>query len=165
MSKVSRTFRIDSKLSKALDIIFKRQGDHTYNVEQALYGYKPIADLLNDKPTKAVAKPKAVIEIPDVINQQAWSEWVEYRKSKKKTVSKAAATKQFKMLSNYAFDIQQQIIDQSIQNDYQGLFELKGVANVQTQQSAMKNLTNTDWASGIELADDFIDGQSVVIDG
>lgn len=66
------------------------------------------------------------IVIPDGINNSAWKEWVDYRKSKKKTVSQAAAKKQFKFLTNYALDLQQQIIDQSIQNDYQGLFEPKG---------------------------------------
>lgn len=66
------------------------------------------------------------IEIPENINSEAWQEWIEYRKSKKKPVSKIAANKQFKLLGNYDFYNQQLIINQSIQNDYQGLFELKG---------------------------------------
>ena len=65
------------------------------------------------------------ILIPDGINAVAWNEWVDYRKTKKKVISQAAATKQFKLLTNYALDVQQQIINQSIQNDYQGLFDLK----------------------------------------
>ena len=82
----------------------------------------------NDKPIT-----KEII-IPDGINQPAWDEWIDYRKSKKKTVSQAAAKKQFKLLTNYAFEVQQQIIDQSIQNDYQGLFAPKGNNNDQTHQ-------------------------------
>ena len=39
MTKVSRTFRIDQELSKALDKLHKRQGDYTYHVEQALKAY------------------------------------------------------------------------------------------------------------------------------
>jgi len=74
------------------------------------------------------------IVIPGGINQPAWSEWIAYRKSKKKTVSQAAAKKQFKLLLDYDLLTQQQIIDQSIQNDYQGLFAPKGNANDQTHQ-------------------------------
>lgn len=98
---------------------------------------------------KNLNKPKNVIIIPEGINQPAWNEWIEYRKSKKKTVSSAAAKKQFKLLTDYAFDVQQQIIDQSIQNDYQGLFAPKGGINGSqpAQQSAMNNLTDTSWAN------------------
>lgn len=74
------------------------------------------------------------IIIPDGINQPAWNEWVAYRKSKKKTVSQAAAKKQFKLLLNYDLLTQQQIIDQSIQNDYQGLFAPKWSTNEQAHQ-------------------------------
>jgi len=92
----------------------------------------------SDRPVTAnknVKKDKNVIIIPDGINQPAWNEWVAYRNSKKKTVSQVAAKKQFKLLANYAFEVQQQIIDQSIQNDYQGLFEPKGNTNEVNQRS------------------------------
>jgi hypothetical protein len=100
---------------------------------------KSKSDSKNDSDSKRLV-------IPDGINQPAWIEWIEYRKSKKKTVSPAAAKKQFKLLSNYAFDVQQQIIDQSIQNDYQGLFEPKGNTNGQNQSGgnpAANRLTPT----------------------
>jgi len=64
--------------------------------------------------------------IPDGINLDSWEEWETYRKSKKKTISKHAAAKQFKLLLKYSKDQQAIIINQSIQNDYQGLFEPKG---------------------------------------
>jgi len=83
---------------------------------------------------KNIKNENKIIIIPDGINQSAWNEWVAYRKSKKKTVSQAAAKKQFKLLTNYDFEVQQQIIDQSIQNDYQGLFAPKGNNNDQTHQ-------------------------------
>jgi uncharacterized protein YdaU (DUF1376 family) len=86
------------------------------------------------KPLTTNHKPlNKEILIPDGINELAWKEWVDYRKSKRKPISQAAAKKQFKLLSNYAFDLQKQIIDQSIQNDYQGLFELKGNSNAANQ--------------------------------
>ena len=84
----------------------------------------------NDKNVKNVRKE---ILIPDGINASAWNEWVEYRKAKKKNVSQAAANKQFKLLGTYSDFDQQQIVNQSISNDYQGLFELKGQSNGQHQ--------------------------------
>ena len=57
MTKVSRTFRIDQKLSTALDKLYTRHGDNTYHVEQALSTYLPI--MLLDAQTKTeVAPPK-----------------------------------------------------------------------------------------------------------
>ena len=56
-------------------------------------------------------------------NKNAWGEWIEYRKSKGKKISEAAAKKQIKFLSGYPANVQQQIVDKSITNDYQGLFE------------------------------------------
>ena len=83
--------------------------------------------------SKSDSKNKEIL-IPDGINAVAWNEWVDYRKTKKKVISQAAATKQFKLLTNYALDVQQQIINQSIQNDYQGLFEPRG-SNENNQRS------------------------------
>jgi len=74
------------------------------------------------------------ILIPAGINESAWNEWIDYRNSKKKKVSQAAANKQFKLLAKYSDFDQQQVINQSISNDYQGLFELKGQSNGQYQQ-------------------------------
>ena len=68
------------------------------------------------------------------INQPAWKEWVTFRRvDKKKSISKAAAVKQLNILSEFDFPTQQQIIDQSITNDYQGLFPVK-----QNQQQVAK---------------------------
>jgi hypothetical protein len=87
-------------------------------------------------------KNEKKIIIPDGINQQAWNEWIDYRKSKKKTVSQKAANKQFKLLTNYDFDVQQHIIDHSIQNDYQGLFAPKGNTNDQQNKSGRPSAAN-----------------------
>lgn len=56
MTKSPRTFRIDQDLSSALDRLHKRQGDHTYHVEQALRAYPPIKKLLKGE-SKEVSKP------------------------------------------------------------------------------------------------------------
>ena len=99
------------------------------------------------------------IEIPAEINPDAWNEWIKYRKEKKKTVSQAAAKKQFKLLSNYAFDIQQKIIDQSIQNDYQGLFEPKADVNLgiykppQAKRPLIDRMNDKSWAAHMIVAE------------
>lgn len=55
-----------------------------------------------------------------------WREWEHYRRNRKKAISEAAATKQLKMLSELSEADAIAAIDQSIQNDYQGIFPPKG---------------------------------------
>lgn len=67
-----------------------------------------------------------MIQLPIGINAEAWSEWEEFRRvDKRKKITPRAANKQFEMLLKYSEAQQQQIIDHSISNDYQGLFALK----------------------------------------
>lgn len=54
-----------------------------------------------------------------------WTEWEQYRRSKRKPISPAAAALQIKLLSNYDETTAIQIIDFSIASDYQGLFPPK----------------------------------------
>lgn len=81
------------------------------------------ADSLNLIPDSLSLKPELVI--PNGINLNAWNEWIDFRKAKKKPVSQLAATKQFELLLKYNEQEQQAIINNSITNDYQGLFEPK----------------------------------------
>jgi len=61
------------------------------------------------------------------VNQEAWDEWVEYRtQEKKKKIGPMAAKKQQKFLSQYPPPVQQEIVDASIMNSWQGLFPPKG---------------------------------------
>ena len=92
---------------------------------------------------------------PIGINLCAWSEWVAFRKDvKKKPVSAAAANKQFKLLLKYSEVDQQRVIDNSIMNDYQGLFPVKPTYEA-PKQSGMTMLTDTSWANG--MVDDVIE--------
>lgn len=54
-----------------------------------------------------------------------WTEWEQFRRSKRKPISPAAAALQIKLLSNYDETTAIQIIDFSIASDYQGLFPPK----------------------------------------
>jgi len=60
------------------------------------------------------------------LNLQAWDEWVRFRhKEKRKKIGPMAAVKQQKLLVQYPPDVQQEIIDSSIMNSWQGLFPPK----------------------------------------
>ncbi len=86
--------------------------------------------------------------IPMGVNPEAWLEWEEFRRvGKKKKITTFAARKQFKLLEQHDYPTQQQIIDNSIQNDYQGLFPVKQQAN--QRQSTFDMLTDTSWANGM----------------
>lgn len=76
---------------------------------------KEVLDTKERLPTKEIV-------IPDGINREAWQEWATCRVNRKKPISQMAAQKQFKMLLDYPEVTQAEIIGNSIQNDYQGLF-------------------------------------------
>jgi len=70
---------------------------------------------------------RAVPQQVHTLNEEAWQEWEEFRRLElRKRIGPIAARKQQKMLTQYPPPIQQYIIDQSIQNSWQGLFPPKG---------------------------------------
>ena len=106
---------------------------------------------------------KKEIEIPEGINLEAWSEWVAFRKDfKRKPVSVPAANKQFKLLLKYDAIGQQEIIDKSISNDYQGLFDIRqnNMPQSRATVSPMQQLTDTSWADG--MLDDVVSTQQFI---
>ena len=54
-----------------------------------------------------------------------WKEWEDFRRKKGKPISEAAARKQMKMLQDLSREEAIAAIDNSIANDYQGLFPPK----------------------------------------
>ena len=105
------------------------QEPRTSNQEPVTSNHKPTTKNKTDKTLVAAKAPKSKFNAAHItsqnLNGSAWVEWVEFRKGKRKPISKAAATKQLKILEAFSFEDQQAIIDQSITNDYQGLFPLK----------------------------------------
>ena len=75
-------------------------------------------------------KKKALaVQVPNEytnINQDAFNEWLAYKKYK----NKGAITKTLKMLNKYDYKTQQDMVDKSIMNEYKGLFEPKGSPKV-----------------------------------
>ncbi|GAG12860.1 unnamed protein product, partial [marine sediment metagenome] len=70
-----------------------------------------------------------IITLPNHLDNQefndSWEEWIEHKKAKKKKMPDTTIKKQITFLSKYTLDEVKQIIDNSIQNDWAGLFELK----------------------------------------
>lgn len=77
-------------------------------------------------------------DLPDCIPRESWSEWLDYRKTKREPVSVMAAQKQIKFLVEQHARGQpaSAIIEQSIRNDWQGLFSLKEVKNGSNQANS-----------------------------
>lgn len=82
------------------------------------------------------------------LNEMAWQEWKEYRSREiRKKIGPIAERKQVAMLCGYPPPIQQQIIDQSIMNSWQGLFPPKQQHQPQTRQTSLtQDLTDISWA-------------------
>lgn len=75
----------------------------------------------NDPPKKTAFDP--LKDVPEGINLTAWAEWVEYRASKRQKISAKAAAKQWARLIRWSPAEQAEMINRSIENDYQGLFD------------------------------------------
>ena len=72
---------------------------------------------------------------------KAWGEWVEYRKQIKKKLTPLSAKKQLEFLKGQPDPIK--CINQSIQNQWQGLFEVKdGTAKNNTSKGSVKSRTD-----------------------
>ena len=82
------------------------------------------------------------IQIKDKdIQIRGWGEWVEYRKEIKKKMTPATIKKQVKFLEAFDPKTQQAIINQSIQNGWAGLFELKEQNHGKPKRGAIKEVS------------------------
>ena len=82
------------------------------------------------------------------LNEEALTEWIEYRKYKKKPLSQFALDKSISFLLRYPEDHQQYLVDQAIMNDWQGL-HFRPMENTKTTRarSITDDLTDTSWAT------------------
>ncbi len=67
---------------------------------------------------------KETPDLPDWLDLEAWGKWVKHRKEIKKPLTPTAIEQQLKILEDNRYD-QVEIIEQSINNGYQGLFPIK----------------------------------------
>jgi len=145
-----RTLRISEEASRLLDENNKRHGDISYHASNAIVAYfnqsKP-EPVKNIPVVKKAPKVKEKFDASEVdfigLNRNSWLEWVQYRKEKKKPITKAAAKKQVETLLAFDEITQKQMIDNSIANDYQGIFEPKPSFNggKNYNQNDTRNLT------------------------
>lgn len=105
------------------------------------------------------------IQLPDTINAEAWSEWAACRRERRKAITERAAAKQLKLLAQFDFLEQQEMIDNAIGSDWTGLFPpkrsvVKGAisphlnssgkrhASGSTRDNSLQDdLTNRSWAA------------------
>ena len=96
-----------------------------------------------NEPISAAKNMPAKMEyiLPDDLNHEAWREWLTYRRAvgfkayKKNAMSMGKVISSLIKMSGGDKAIQMQIVQQSIANQYQGLFPLKGGARAQQQDN------------------------------
>ena len=128
---------------KAIFVPFKNnmeRADEAYertveaNKANGLKGGRPKANGLKRKPNNPKKdKDKDTYIIPNGINIKAFNEWCTHKGSK---YSKQGKTLSCNLLAKYDEATQQEMVDNSIMNNYKGLFEPK-------QQKAFKSTNQT----------------------
>jgi hypothetical protein len=83
------------------------------------------------------------------LNEDAWSQWVAYRSGIKKPIkSVSEEAMKLKLMRMGNLEQQQAIVDQSIANQWQGLFELKqGKPDVSAKKTRTKEEVSADQAN------------------
>lgn len=74
---------------------------------------------------------------PEGLDLQAWDRWQEYRRQIKKPIKPASAPLAMKSLAGYGAN-QAAVVEQSIANGWQGLFDLKGSRAQVNRQEAVE---------------------------
>jgi uncharacterized protein YdaU (DUF1376 family) len=99
----------------------------------------------NRKPSvpNGTVTPAAEVE---GLDQQAWSRWIDYRKSTGRTLKPASIPAAQKAMAAFG-DSQVAVVEQSVANGWQGLFALKPGAQART--SAHTNFSTKNYSEGI----------------
>jgi hypothetical protein len=123
------------------------QSDESVTTSEAIALSKSRSDGKKNAPT--------ALPLPESLNLEAWEEWMAYRRERKLPKYKDASIKKnAKFLAVFTKEQQQEIVDYSIRNSYQGLFEPKEAANAkrltsyERSQQALK-----DWAAERGISD------------
>jgi len=81
------------------------------------------------------------------LNEEAISEWQDYRTEKKKPLSALALKKSQNLLLKFGYEHQQHIVDTAIMNDWQGLHVIDEPKEQTTRNTKLiDDLTDTSWA-------------------
>lgn len=96
-------------------------GNSTYPETGKLTTNKPPLNH-QEKPAKTTGEP---VEPPHGIHPDAWAAWTQHRREIRKKLTPSTIERQAAMLRAYSPDEQRQIIEQSIEAGWAGLFPLK----------------------------------------
>jgi len=88
----------------------------------------------------SIGKKKEIFEYPEWLDLISWNEWLIYRKEIKKKLTPSMIKKQIDFLSRN-INFHTDIINQSIQNGWTGLFELKQNQQQQKIYAPVKGMT------------------------
>ncbi|MCG5574306.1 replication protein [Klebsiella pneumoniae] len=96
-------------------------------------------DNINNPPKspRAVSFDASAVQLPDWLSAEIWSSWVEYRRDLKKPIkSQQTVTQAINLLDRCRLNgySPEEIINQSIANGWQGLFEPKGARPQRRQE-------------------------------
>jgi hypothetical protein len=87
---------------------------------------------------------KEILNFPDNLNtdnfKDIWNRWLIFRCEIKHKITPSIQQAQFKMLSKYSEPVAIRMIENSITNGWQGLFEIKGNIKVNNNHEATKNI-------------------------
>ncbi|HDT3905554.1 TPA: replication protein [Raoultella ornithinolytica] len=97
-------------------------------------------DIINNPPKspRAVSFDASAVQLPDWLSAEVWSSWVAYRRDLKKPIkSQQTVTQAINLLDRCRLNgySPEEIINQSIANGWQGLFEPKGARPQRRQES------------------------------
>ena len=88
-------------------------------------------------------KFKTSIEVPPELNTEeflaVWSDWVQYRKESKKPLKPTTISRQLNRLKKHPPEVAAAMLDQSIENQWQGIFELKNPGVVHSKKVLVNN--------------------------
>lgn len=90
------------------------------------------------KSPRAVSFDASAVQLPDWLSAEIWSSWVAYRRDLKKPIkSQQTVTQAINLLDRCRLNgySPEEIINQSIANGWQGLFEPKGARSQRRQES------------------------------
>lgn len=145
----------------------KKKGDYLKEVNLPESGNSTYPNQVNtkDKPTKEKKdnrnktnkSPKPVsfdpsnTELPEWLSASVWASWVNYRRDLKKPIkSQQTITQAINLLDRYRLNgyLPEEIINQSIANGWQGLFEPKSAKQPPRQQArATENFAGKDYGT------------------
>jgi len=130
-----------------IEAVVKKQKETNHRYNRSMY----MDDLITHLRTKAKSAKKAKTELSEIVypaslNIQAWDKWIAFRKKAKFSTYKTDATMK-KLATMGSQEDQMQIVQNSIDSQYQGLFALKG-----KQASSSKTDGN------LSACEDFING-------